>query len=46
MSILRNYTTNDFGRIVFIPALPSFVDPDTNKLFSVCYNCHKVYYFV
>jgi len=45
MSIFRNYTTDDFGRFCFLPAIPSFVDPDEEESFSVSYNSHKDYFF-
>ena len=46
MSIFRNYTTDDLGRLCFLPAIPSFVDPDEEESFSVSYNSPTDYFFV
>jgi len=45
MSIFRNYTTDDFGRLCFLPTIPSFVDPDEEESFSVSHNSPKDYFF-
>jgi len=45
MSIFRNYTTDDMGRLCFLPAIPSFVDPDEEESFSVSYNSPQDYFF-
>jgi len=45
MSIFRNYTTDDVVRLCFLPAIPSFVDPDEEESFSVSYNSLKDYFF-
>jgi len=45
MSIFRNYTTDDLGRLCFLPAIPSFVDPDEEESFSVSYASPKDYFF-
>ena len=44
ISIFRNYTTDDFGSLCFLPAIPSFVDPDEEESFSVSYNGTKDYF--
>ena len=45
MSIFRNYTTDNLGRLCFLPAIPSFVDPDEEESFSVSYDRPKNYFF-
>jgi len=45
MSIFRNYTTNNMGRLCFLPAIPSFVDPDEEEFFSVSYDSPRDYFF-
>ena len=45
MAIFRNYTTDDLGRVCFLPAIPSFMDPDEEESFSVSYNSPKDYFF-
>jgi len=45
MSIFRNYTTDDLGKLCFLPAIPSFVDPDEQESFSVSYDSPKDYFF-
>jgi len=45
MFIFRNYTTDDVGRLCFLTAIPSFVDPDEEESFSVSYNSPKDYFF-
>jgi len=45
MSIFRNYTTDDMRRLCFLPAIPSFVDPDEEESFSVSYDSPKDYFF-
>jgi len=44
MSIFRNYTTDNVGRLCFLPAIPSFVDPDKEESFSVSYDSPKDYF--
>jgi len=45
MSIFRNYTNDDFGRLCFLPAIPYFVDPDQEECFSVFYDSSKDNFF-
>jgi len=45
MSIFRNYTTDNLGRLCFLLAIPSFVDPDEEKSFSVSCDSPKDYFF-
>jgi len=45
MSIFWNYTTDNVGRLCFLPSIPSFVDPDEEESFSVSYNSPKHYFF-
>jgi len=45
MSNFRNYTTDDVGKLCFLPAIPSFVDPEEEESFSVSYNSPKDYIF-
>jgi len=45
MSIFRNYTTDDLGRLCFFSCIRSFVDPDEEESFSVSYNSPKDYFF-
>ena len=45
MFIFRNYTTDDLGRLCFLPTILSFVDPDKKESFSVSYNSPKDYFF-
>ena len=44
MFIFRKYTTDHLGRLGFLPAIPSFVDPDEKESFSVSYNSPKNYF--
>jgi hypothetical protein len=45
MAIFQNYTTDDLGRLVMLPALPSFVDPDEDETLSVSYDTPQEYFF-
>jgi len=44
MSTFRNCTTDDLGRLCFLPAIPSFMDPDEEESFSVSYDSPKDYF--
>ena len=44
MSIFMNCTTDDVGRLCFLPAIPSFVDPDVEQSFLVSYVSSKDYF--
>jgi len=45
MSIFRNYTTDDLGKLCFLFAIPSFLDPDNKESFSVSYDGSKDSFF-
>jgi hypothetical protein len=45
MSIFRYYTTDDFGKFVFLPSLPSFTDPDEEESQSVSYDTPVDYFW-
>ena len=46
MSIFRNYTNEKVGMLCYLPAIPSFVDPDKEECFSLSNDSPKDYFFV